>query len=143
MRVNHHKAFKKLKLICCVLDVFALLSLVLLAAALTLLFYALRPRTKVDRLARGSARQQVAAVHAVKAERRGAEARLGEVLDLVSDAIHLLERYARDNPEEARELDEAISALEDVEETLDRLVRKRKSAGQQEGTLLSFLREPH
>jgi len=112
------------------------------AVNLALFFYLLR-RAMIGGLARGSDKQGVAAVHAVKAERWGAEARLGEVLDLVSDAIYLLERYARDNPEEAKELDEAISALEDVEETLDRLVRKRKSAGQQEGTLLSFLREPH
>jgi len=53
---------------------------------------------------------------------------LSEALDLVSDAIYLLERYAKDNPGEAEELEEVISALEDAEEALDRLVKGRGNA---------------
>ena len=53
---------------------------------------------------------------------------MSEALDLVSDAIYLLERYEQDNPGEAEELEEVISALEDAEESLDRLVRGRRNA---------------
>jgi DNA repair ATPase RecN len=53
--------------------------------------------------------------------------RLDEVIEHIDDAIYLLERYIRDVPEKAEELKEPDYALEDVEETLEKLVRKRKS----------------
>lgn len=110
-------------------DAFALLSLMLLTTCLALLFYALRLRAKVSELARESSKQRAAAVQASRAVRRDAETSLSEALDLVSDAVYLLERYAKDNPGEAEELEEVISALEDAEEALDRLVRERGNAG--------------
>lgn len=109
-------------------DAFALLSPMLLAACLALLLYALRLRAKVNELACKSSKQRAAAAQAPRAARRDAENLLSEALDLVSDAIYLLERYAKDNPGEAEELEEVISALEDAEEALDRLVKGRGNA---------------
>jgi hypothetical protein len=51
---------------------------------------------------------------------------LSDALDLVSDALYLVECYMRDAPERAEELKEVVYALEDAEEALDKLVRKRK-----------------
>ena len=50
---------------------------------------------------------------------------MSEALDLVSDVLYLVECYMRDAPERAEELKEVVYALEDAEEALDKLVRKR------------------
>jgi Tfp pilus assembly protein PilX len=106
-------------------DVLALLSLILFATCLVLLFYSLRLRAKLSRLTREYARQRAVAGQAARAARRDAESRLSDALDLVSDALYLVECYMRDAPERAEELKEVVYALEDAEEALDKLVRKR------------------
>jgi septal ring factor EnvC (AmiA/AmiB activator) len=110
-----------------VTDVFTLISLILFAISLALLLYSLRLLAKLTRLLRESLRQQAATRQPIRTTRQDAEARLNEAIDHIDAAIYLLERYVRDVPEKAEKLKEQIYALEDVEETLEKLVRKRKS----------------
>jgi flagellar hook-basal body complex protein FliE len=107
-------------------DILAPLSLILFATCLVLLFYSLRLQAKLSRLTREYARQRAVSGQAARAARRDAESHLSEALDLVSDAIYLVECYMRDASERAEELKEVVYALEDAEEALDKLVRKRK-----------------
>jgi DNA repair ATPase RecN len=110
-----------------VTDVFALISLILFATSLALLFYSLRLLAELNRLHRESLGQQAVTRQPIRTTRQDTEARLNEAIEHVDDAIYLLERYIRDVPEKAEELKEPIYALEDVEETLEKLARKHKS----------------
>jgi septal ring factor EnvC (AmiA/AmiB activator) len=108
-------------------DIFTIISLVLFVTSLALLFYSLRLLAKINRLQHESLRQQAATRQPIRTTRQDAEASLNEAIDHIDDAIYLLERYIREVPERAGELKEPIYALEDVEDTLEKLARKHKS----------------
>jgi septal ring factor EnvC (AmiA/AmiB activator) len=108
-------------------DIFTFISLILFTTSLALLFYSLRLLAKINRLQHESLRQQAATRQPIRTTRQDAEASLNEAIDHIDDAIYLLERYIREVPERAGELKEPIYALEDVEDTLEKLARKHKS----------------
>lgn len=54
---------------------------------------------------------------------------LERALDLVEEAISILRKYARENPEEAEKLEDILYALEEASDALDALVRAEGKRG--------------